>query len=51
MSVDLKKLKKAIELQKELIINELIEKSNEGEKLDDKELKMLENYYEDAKER
>ena len=50
MAVDLKKLKKAIEIQKELIINELIEKSTEGEKLEEKELKILESYYQESKE-
>lgn len=48
--VDIKKLKRAIEIQKEIIINELIEKSNNEEKLKPEELKMLEKYYETAKE-
>lgn len=48
--VDIKKLKRAIEIQKEIIINELIEKSNNEEKLKQEELKMLEKYYETAKE-
>ncbi|MCQ2979547.1 MAG: hypothetical protein MJ245_07110 [Clostridia bacterium] len=48
--VDLKKLKKAIDIQKEIIINELIEKSNNEEKLKADEIKMLEKYYQDVKE-
>ncbi|MCQ2911410.1 MAG: hypothetical protein MJ244_04395 [Clostridia bacterium] len=48
--VDLKKLKRAIDIQKEIIINELIDRSNNEEKLKADEVKMLEKYYQDVKE-
>lgn len=48
--VDIKKLKKAIDIQKDIIINELIERSNNEEKLKPEEVKMLEKYYQDVKE-
>lgn len=43
--VSIERLRKAIELQKEFIIEEIVEKSEAGEKLTDDELEMLETYY------
>lgn len=48
--IDLNKVKRAIEIQKEIIITKLVEKSEDGEVLDKDEIKMLENYYEDNME-
>lgn len=45
--IDLEKLKRAIEIQKEIIINDLIKKSENGIVLTDDELDMLETYYEE----
>lgn len=50
MTVDLKRLEKAIQYQKELRINDLLENSEMGEFLSDTDLKVLEKYYEKHKE-
>ena len=50
MNIDLKRLEKAIEYQKELRINDLLENSEMGEFLSDTDLKTLEKYYDKHKE-
>ncbi len=43
--MDIERLRKAIEIQKESIIEEIIVKSERGDKITNDELVMLEKYY------
>lgn len=47
--MDLKKLKKAIDNQKDIIIDKLADRSLNNEELSEEEIEMMENYYNEKK--